>query len=510
MIRAVILAAGLGTRLRELISEKPKCMVHVNGQPIIAWQIKALLHAGISEIFIVTGHHASVLREYLRAAFPELHPTFVHNGEYATTNNMYSLWLTRKFVDNADLLFMNADVAFEPEVITRLINADRTAVAVDEGSYNEESMKVVRRESDGLLTAISKQIDQIHALGSSIDVYYLKARDAQILYEECEKIINVDGERKQWSEVALDRLMSSGRIGMRSVNISGLDWYEIDNPTDLAIAETLFTASALQRTPPKAYFLDLDGTLYIGEHNIEGAPEFVQEIRRRQAKVVFLSNNSSKSHADYVKRLAAAGIDASNDDVLLSTDALGAYLAREKITQAFVLGTASMKEVLERYSVRHVETDPQAVLLGYHTQLTYPELSKAALLLQDRTLPYYASHLDKVCPTDRGPIPDAGALAELLYVTTGRRPERVFGKPSVEFVKARLAALEVTPAECVVVGDRAYTDFALAKALGSRFIGVLSGECRRADFEGEKNLMIVSSVGELAEAWKKPPSGQIT
>lgn len=496
-IKVIILAAGLGTRLRELISDKPKCMVHVNGRPIIGWQLSALIESGLTDIAIVTGYHASILQEYVATAFPGTPIKFIHSEDHATTNNMYSLWLTREHVGAGSLLYMNADVAFEPEVIARLLKSKRTSVAVDEGSYNEESMKVVRSDS-GLLAAISKQIPKEHSLGSSIDVYFFEPADAQILYAECERIIKAEKQLKQWSELALHRLLETGRIQMVSVNVAGLDWYEIDNSADLAIAETLFTASALRRNPPKVYFLDLDGTVYLGNQNIDGAEAFVDQIREQGAQVVFLSNNSSKSHADYVKRLKNVGIDAERSDILLSTDPLGSHLRESNVTRAYILGTSSMREVLASYGVVHEETNPQAVLLGYHTELTYKDISTAALILQQQDVPYFASHLDKVCPTERGPIPDAGALAELLFITTGRRPERVFGKPSSDFVQARMRSLGVAPEDCVVIGDRVYTDLALARAAGMRFVGVLSGEGRRKDFEGEENLLIATSLGHIA------------
>lgn len=497
MIQAIILAAGLGTRLRELITDKPKCMVHVNGRPIIGWQVDALLAAGIGDITIVTGYHAPVLRDYVTKAFPSAGIKFLHSEDYATTNNMYSLWITQGIRRaDASLLFMNADVAFDPEVITRLVRSPQSAVAVDEGSYNEESMKVIADET-GRLNGISKQFAEADALGSSIDVYFLLPADADTLYAQCEEIIVGESQRKQWTELALHRLLESGRIHMRSMNVAGLGWYEIDNPTDLAIAENLFTAQELERNPPKAYFLDLDGTLYLGNRDIAGAAEFVASVRQRGARVVFLSNNSSKSHRDYTHRLEAARIPAAEADILLSTDAMGTQLHAARITRAYVLGTPGMKQVLARYGVQHTETDAEAVLLGYHTQLTYAELRVAALLLRDPQRKYYASHLDLVCPTEDGPIPDAGAMAELIFVTTRRRPEKVFGKPSAEFVVDRIGQLGLAPADCVMVGDRVYTDMALARAAGMRFLGVLSGESRRADFEGENNLLVASSLGHL-------------
>src|SRR5690606_13399519 len=97
--------------------------------------------------------------------------------------------------------------------------------------------------------------------------------------------------------------------------------------------------------------------------------------------------------------------------------------------------------------------------------------------------------------------PDAGAIAELLAIATGRRPDRSFGKPSPELVEEQLKIHGLSAQQVVVVGDRIYTDMALAKALGARFIGVLSGESTRRDYEDQGDIMIVPSVGHLADAW---------
>jgi len=248
----------------------------------------------------------------------------------------------------------------------------------------------------------------------------------------------------------------------------------------------------------RVVFCDMDGTLYNGERRIEGADTFIRRLREHVPHVHFLSNNSSRSHAEYVARLARQGIEATEDDILLSTDAQGAFLQSQGITRAYLIGTDSMRTVLAvRYGVAHSLNDPEAVILGYDTELTYQKLREAALLLQREGMPYYATHMDLVCPTENGPIPDAGSMIALLDKATGRTPERIFGKPDPAMVGYLFERYGVCPDEAIFVGDRTYTDHAMAHNCGSLFLGVLSGEATHRDFEECENKVVFPSVASV-------------
>lgn len=476
----------------------------MNGQAILGWQICALLSAGVHEIIIVTGAHDQAVRDYVNQHHNAdgARVRFVLNKDYAATNNMYSLYLCRELLADTPFLLLNGDVVFDPQALNRLLAASGSAICVDEGSYDDESMKVIRAPgSADLLGGISKDYPSARALGCSIDLYRFDRQDGTRLLAECGRIIEREHQVKLWTEVALHRLLETGGISCTSANVSDLDWFEIDTPEDLQAAELLFTATTLRRNPPAAYLVDLDGTLFVGSRPVPGAAEFIAAIRRQGVNIAFLSNNSSGSHAEYVQRLASFGIASSPREIILSTDGLGSFLQAKGLRKPYVLGTDSMKAVLAAYGVHHETANPDAVVLGFHTGLQYNELASAALWLQ-RGLPYYASHNDRACPTERGLIPDAGAIAELLYITTGRKPEQSFGKPSVDLLKPWLHATGVPPSSIVVIGDRVYTDAALASNLGARFVGVLSGESSRADYEILSQVMVVPSVGHLAESWR--------
>ncbi|MGY8699450.1 MAG: HAD-IIA family hydrolase, partial [Candidatus Poseidoniales archaeon] len=146
-----------------------------------------------------------------------------------------------------------------------------------------------------------------------------------------------------------------------------------------------------------AVFLDLDGTIYLGNNLIEGALEFLDRCDERGVKRYFLSNNSSRSVKQYVKKLHAFGIPAVEDDVLLSTHDLLAWLKSNSITKTWLIGTEGMREMLEEKGIETRSEQPEYVVLGYDTEIDYEKLSKASIFLH-AGVPLVASHPDMVCP----------------------------------------------------------------------------------------------------------------
>jgi L-glutamine-phosphate cytidylyltransferase len=237
-MKAVILAAGIGSRLKPLTDIKPKTMVAVNGTPMIGRIIASLVQGGVDQIIICSGYLSDVIRRYSAEAFPHVRVTFVENTDYRTTNNMFSLYLAREYLVG-DCLIMNADLCFDSEVIPLLVAHTGSAFAVDSGKYIEESMKVVVH--NGIITAISKQLQPHESYGCSIDVYKIDGSDTAVLVDEMRRIIDVEGIRNQWTEVMLNRLCNTGRLRVAPVSIGTLRWYEVDNFDDLRAAELLFS-----------------------------------------------------------------------------------------------------------------------------------------------------------------------------------------------------------------------------------------------------------------------------
>ena len=237
--KALILAAGLGTRLAPITNDRPKSLVPVNGKPILIKQIEIMKENGIHDMTIVSGYKADVLETAVKELYPEI--KIVESVDYATTNNMYSAYLgIQAMFPNHDEIqpfyMMNADVFYDSSVIMELeADTRKNLVVVDIGRYIDESMKVI--EKDGKLVEISKQVLPIDALGCSIDVYKFGADGGKAFYKRCCEYIEEKKELKKWSEVALNDAFAD--VEFYACPLVGR-WLEIDNHDDLAAAEKLF------------------------------------------------------------------------------------------------------------------------------------------------------------------------------------------------------------------------------------------------------------------------------
>ena len=249
----------------------------------------------------------------------------------------------------------------------------------------------------------------------------------------------------------------------------------------------------------EAGFLDLDGTLYLGNTLIEGALDFLGRLESRGIRRFFLSNNSSKSVGQYLDKLGGLGIDASEEEILLSTHDLLSWLSKEGISRTYLVGTQGMREMLEEGGVETDSSEPEYVVLGYDTEVSYEKLSTASIHLH-RGVPMVSSHPDIVCPSPDGGLPDTGAYMALFEATTGVRPIHVCGKPNKGMILHKIEEMGIKPANCAMVGDRLYTDMEMAERAEVHGILVLSGEATREDVVGSglSPSLVVDSVSVLA------------
>ena len=252
----------------------------------------------------------------------------------------------------------------------------------------------------------------------------------------------------------------------------------------------------------KCFVLDLDGTVYLGDVPITGTIDFI--LRHWDAvDFHFLSNNTSKSPLTYVDKLKRMGIPATLDRILSPVTPLVAHLRANGIRTVYPVGnrdfTACLRERMPELTVLEYDTSEgaQAVVLAYDTELTYEKLTHAALLLQKPEVAYLATHPDLVCPSPKGPLPDAGSFMALFETATGRRPQHIFGKPDPAVLGTLLQTYRRE--DMVMVGDRLSTDKKLAENAGIDFILVLSGEARAGDLPGleRQPTLVVDHLGQL-------------
>jgi len=254
--------------------------------------------------------------------------------------------------------------------------------------------------------------------------------------------------------------------------------------------------------------MDMDGTVYLGTRLLPGARGFFRLLDRRGIPYLFFTNNSSKDRFLYRDKLAGMGLDVSADRIITSGEATAFYLAtRTSHRRLYVVGTPSLKREFRRAGFTLAEEAVDAVVLGFDTTLTYAKLERACHLLRGGAA-FVATHPDKVCPTERGPVPDCGAMAALLVQATGIRPV-VVGKPSCRMVAMALRKLGpgYRPRDAAIVGDRLYTDIRMGRRAGLTSILVLSGETKREELATTRDVpdYIFGSIRELAHALTRDP-----
>ncbi len=251
----------------------------------------------------------------------------------------------------------------------------------------------------------------------------------------------------------------------------------------------------------KLYLFDMDGTLYLGSRLFDFTKELLQTIRQQGGRYLFVTNNSSKSVADYVKKLSCMGIEASEEDFLTSSQATAWYLKKYYPGKVlYVCGTQSLKAELQREGF--VLTDDiektECIVMGFDTELTFRKLEDVSKMLCTREIPYVATNPDYVCPTEFGSVPDCGSVCDMLCNVSGKRPE-VVGKPQPYMARLAMEKLGCKPEETVVIGDRIYTDIKSGLNAGCQTILVMSGETTPEILEksADKPHLVMESAAEL-------------
>lgn len=250
------------------------------------------------------------------------------------------------------------------------------------------------------------------------------------------------------------------------------------------------------------FLLDLDGTVYLGDEPIPGAVDFIRHLAAIGKRYVFLTNNSSKSADDYVKKLSAMQFSVRAEQVATSGQATGWYIARRTPgARIYVMGTEALKNEMAGFGLEILDetaTEADFFVAGFDTELNYTKLRVACTLL-DSGAAFVATNPDLVCPIggDRY-IPDCGSMCTMLENATGRQPMYI-GKPHSLYIDYLRATRSVASNNLVMVGDRLYTDIAMGCNASIMSICVLSGE---SDREAVKKSpyqpdIVVDSVADL-------------
>ena len=241
---AIILAAGVGSRLRERIGHQPKCLSQVGGTSIIAHQVAALRSVGVDRVVVVTGFRAELVKAAVDAVAPDMERLYVHNARYAETNVLTSWWLGSEHL-TGDHYYMHADTVFEVAFLERLAQSepDHIVLAVDRHDCAEEEMKV-RLLGDDVIE-ISKEMNPGTAAGEFTGILRAPASLLTELREVADGLLSEAAGEALFFEATLGVLIRDAVTPVRWLDVTGLRWREIDFPEDLDAANALFDGRGL-------------------------------------------------------------------------------------------------------------------------------------------------------------------------------------------------------------------------------------------------------------------------
>jgi choline kinase len=235
-MKAVILAAGRGTRIEPVTHGMPKCLLDFGGRTILDYQIDGLRAAGVSRIGIVVGHRGHRIVEHIGRTFGDCLESFhfIYNPVFATTNNIYSLWLAREWAWSSSFVCLNADVLCHPAILLPAVASERPASMIVDPEWRDETMKVVIRNGD--VVRMGKSIPETEYSATYVGITAFSRGAAASLFDEMGRMV-AEGCVNEFFNAAVQRLIERGlRVGFSPTR--GLPWAEVDDAADLTFARS--------------------------------------------------------------------------------------------------------------------------------------------------------------------------------------------------------------------------------------------------------------------------------
>ena len=241
------------------------------------------------------------------------------------------------------------------------------------------------------------------------------------------------------------------------------------------------------------FLLDLDGTVYLDETPIGDMKRTLAHLREMGKKLVFLTNNSSKTQAEYVEKLTRIGLFDARDSVYTSGMATVEYLKEHCMGQSvYLVGTERIRAEFSAAGIVLDEETPDVCVLAYDVELTFAKIRRLDRFLR-MGKPFYATHPDDVCPTADGSMPDVGSFLAMFERSSGRVPDAVIGKPYPVMAECLSRSFGIPRGRMCMVGDRMHTDIRFGNGSGMHTVLVLSGETTRetmGKFPDRPNLLL--------------------
>jgi choline kinase len=245
---ALLLAAGTGRRLSPLTDSAHKSLTEVNGVPILRQQIACLEQWGFEHLIVVVGHQGEQIRDFLEGCVTDLKVEYVHNPQYQTTNNVYSLWLARESIEQPFLL-LECDLFFEAGLLADMRYPDRVAVATKQPWMHgttvtlDDSQQVVAFQ-------LGNSVQQGPAAYKTVNIYSLSLSTWHEVRRRLESHIS-SGRVNDYYEAIFHDMAADGTLNLHAVSFDRGNWYEIDTLKDLRLAERLFAEDVALLAPPR-------------------------------------------------------------------------------------------------------------------------------------------------------------------------------------------------------------------------------------------------------------------
>lgn len=249
------------------------------------------------------------------------------------------------------------------------------------------------------------------------------------------------------------------------------------------------------------FILDIDGTFYLSGTPFKGSRKFVETVNLLGKKFIFLTNNSNRTIDSYLEEFEKIGFSLKKEQFVTAGVATAEYLYEEfGPSKVYIVGTEDIKTEFARIGHHVVEENPDIVIVTFDKTLTYEKIKKATQFVSNGAL-FVVTNPDLNCPTDEGPIPDAGAIASVIRKASGVYPNIIFGKPEPKLIEMVIRHYNVNPSQVCVIGDRLYTDILAGIQAGTQTILVLTGEATVEQVKKSpiKPHIIVKDIGVTAD-----------
>ena len=239
-MKAIILAAGVGSRIKPLTDNCPKSLLKVGGNTILEMMVSHIQDCGINDIIFVVGYLKEQIKDYINTKFPDLNAIFVTNDKYAETNTGYSLMLAKDLIQDSGFIKFDADVVFDKEILKKLIESEHeNRLCIDKNiNLDGEEIKVIIDNQHRIVKA-NKTVHPKDAVGESIGIEKISKDTATLLFKELELMMRDKKNHQEYYEAAYERLIEKN-VPFHALDISGLRWVEIDTHEDFTLAVKIF------------------------------------------------------------------------------------------------------------------------------------------------------------------------------------------------------------------------------------------------------------------------------